>query len=37
MHAFDLLRDPVAHDRVWHARHLSNLSRPYTKLNREVV
>ena len=23
--------------RVWHARHLSNLSRPYTKLNREVV
>ena len=21
----------------WHARHLSNLSRPYTKLNREVV
>ena len=23
--------------RVWHARHLSNHSRPYTKLNREVV
>ena len=22
---------------VWLARHLSNLSRPYTKLNREVV
>ena len=31
---------PRAHvdlHRVWHARHLSNLSRPYTKLNREVV
>ncbi len=30
-------RDHLALHRVWHARHLSNLSRPYTNLTRKVV